>query len=130
MLSNSVERLSMSQPIESPPTATEKKDLQLKNHESATQTSEKPQHYCHNQENLQGSEAWNSQLQNKPDAILPELESWRCQGVYIELEDNNQTCVSTRWIISKKSVEGKQITKARLCDRGFEEIQDLQTDSQ
>ena len=30
MVGNSMERLSMTQPIESPPTVTEKKDLQLK----------------------------------------------------------------------------------------------------
>ena len=53
----------------------------------------------------------------------------KSQGVYTEVEDNNQPCVSTWWAISKKLVEGKPITKVRLCIRGFEEIQNFQTDS-
>ena len=34
-----------------------------------------------------------------------------------------------RWVISRKVVDGNNITKARLCARGFEELQDFPTDS-
>ena len=55
-LSNSMERLGMYQPTESPSTITEKKDLQLKKKKTRqTQASGTPQHYCHDQENLQGN---------------------------------------------------------------------------
>ena len=67
--------------------------------------------------------------QNKSDGKTAELESWKSQGIYTEVENNNQTCVSTRWVKSKKSLEGKPITKARLCATGFEEVQDFRTDS-
>ena len=36
---------------------------------------------------------------------------------------------SVRWVLSRKFVDGKTITKARLCARGFEEVQDFPTDS-
>ena len=34
-----------------------------------------------------------------------------------------------RWVISKKVVDGGNFTRARLCARGFEELQDFPTDS-
>ena len=34
-----------------------------------------------------------------------------------------------RWVISLKVVDGNNITKARLCAREFEELQDFPTDS-
>ena len=63
------------------------------------------------------------------DGKIATLENRKSQGVYTEVEDNNQPFPSTRWVISKKLVEGMPITRARLCPRGFEEIQDFQTDS-
>ena len=61
----------------------------------------------------------------KLDAKLMELENWNKQNVYIEENDIGQSCISTRWVITKKVI----ITKARLCARGFEETQKFRTDS-
>ena len=48
---------------------------------------------------------------------------------YLEEEDSEQPCISVRRVISTKVVDGKNITKTRLCARGFEELQDFPTDS-
>ena len=34
--------------------------------------------------------------QNKSDAKKAELEHWKSQGIYTEVEDDNQPCVSTQ----------------------------------
>ena len=60
----------------------------------------------------------------KLDVKLIELENWNKQNVYIEENDIGQSCVSTRWVITKKVIDGETIAKARLYARGFEEIQD------
>ena len=65
----------------------------------------------------------------KLDAKLTELENWNKQNVYIEENDIGQSCISTRWVITKKVVDGETITKARLCARGFEETQEFRKDS-
>ncbi len=64
-------------------------------------------------------------------AKLIELESWKRNQVYQEIEDRNQRCISTRWICTLKETESEITPKARLVARGFEEIQgpDFQTDS-
>ena len=51
------------------------------------------------------------------------------QNVYLEEEDSQQPCISVRWVISRKVVDGKNITKTRLCARGFEELQGFPTNS-
>ena len=51
-------------------------------------------------------------------------------GVYKEVADIGQECISLRWVLKDKiDDEGKTICKARLCARGFEEEQDFRTDS-
>ena len=50
-----------------------------------------------------------------------ELQSWRENNVYKEVEDIGQKAISTRWIVTEKIKEGKKICKARLVARGFEE---------
>ena len=44
---------------------------------------------------------------------ITDLESWKSQGLYTEVDDNNQPCVSTRWVITKKLIEGKPVIKTR-----------------
>ena len=61
------------------------------------------------------------------EAKTKELNSWKEQNVYVE-EDSGQPCISVRWVISRKVVDGNNITKARLCARGFEELQDFASD--
>ena len=58
-----------------------------------------------------------------------ELVSWREQGVYEEVENMGQSCITTRWVLKTKMVNGKETVKARLCARGFQELQDFRIDS-
>ena len=62
------------------------------------------------------------------EAKSKELNNWKQQNVYKE-KDAGQQCISVRWVITRKIVNGENITKARLCARGFEEIQDFPKDS-
>lgn len=54
----------------------------------------------------------------KFEAKIPELENWKSQEVYTEVDGNNQQSFNSRWIISKKLGEGKSVSRARLCARG------------
>ena len=56
------------------------------------------------------------------EAKLRELENLKKNKVYNEVEDEGQSQVSVRWVITEKTVEGVVRTKARLVARGFEEI--------
>ena len=58
-----------------------------------------------------------------------ELLQWKVQNVYTEVCDINQDCVSLRWVIQPKIIDGQPSVKARLCARGFEEEQNFRTDS-
>ena len=83
-----------------------------------------------NTEEVLYSQVFLTELENQTfKAKLLELESWQKQNVYVAEDDIGQNCISVRWVISKKIVNGEHITKARLCARGFEEIQDFPTDS-
>ena len=55
------------------------------------------------------------------EAKVLELDSWKENGVYTEVIDEGQQCISTRWVCSWKDKDGKKIPKARLVIRGFEE---------
>ena len=63
------------------------------------------------------------------EAKMSELSCWKDHKVYEEVVDEGQETVSTRWVISEKIVNGQVTTKARLCARGFEEVQDFRKDS-
>ena len=56
------------------------------------------------------------------NAKKEELESWKKNHVYTEIEDNGQRCVSTRWVCTLKETKDEVKAKARLVVRGFEEI--------
>ena len=61
---------------------------------------------------------------------LVELRQWKDMGVYQEVDDKGQDCISLRWVLKDKlDNDGIKICKARLCVRGFEEEQDFRTDS-
>ena len=63
-------------------------------------------------------------------AKLAELDQWKSMGVYREIEDQGQGCISLRWVLKDKlDSNGEQYCKARLCVRGFEEEQNYRTDS-
>ena len=55
------------------------------------------------------------------NAKKEEFESWKKNHVYTEIEDNGQSCVSTRWVCTLQETKDEVKTKARLV-RGFEEI--------
>ena len=53
------------------------------------------------------------------EAKLRELENWKNNKVYQEVDDENQSKISVRWVITEV-IEGVFRTKARLVARGFE----------
>ena len=58
-----------------------------------------------------------------------EIKNWIDNNVFDEIEDTGQRTISVRWIITEKGLE-KNLTKARLVARGFEEKTDhLKKDS-
>ena len=59
-----------------------------------------------------------------------EIENWRRNGVYEEVNDVGQPALSVHWVVTEKVKEGETILKARLVARGFEEdTLDLQKDA-
>ena len=56
------------------------------------------------------------------EAELRELENWKNNNVYHKIEDDGQSQVSVRWVITEKIVEGVVRAKSRLVACGFEEI--------
>ena len=58
-----------------------------------------------------------------------ELQNWRDKDVFTEVEDENQLCISVRWVITHKMIENCPRVKARLVARGFEEFCEFRTDS-
>ena len=60
---------------------------------------------------------------------MRELNSWREQNAYEEVPNEGQQTISVRWVIKTKIIDRQYSAKARLCARGFEELQCFQTDS-
>ncbi len=60
-----------------------------------------------------------------------ELDNWKRNGVFEEVKDDGQKCISTRWVCSVKETPDGVVPKARLVARGFEElnVSDLPKDS-
>ena len=59
-----------------------------------------------------------------------EIDKWKDQSVFCEVEDEGQTCVSTRWVVESKVKEsGESFLRARLVARGFEEDQNFRKDA-
>lgn len=67
--------------------------------------------------------------QSESDRKIVELENWKSKGVYTKVEKNNQTFIFNPMGHTEKLMEGKQIIKARLFAKVFQEIQDFRTDS-
>ena len=65
--------------------------------------------------------ASNANKENIKAAKEKELKNWSDNDVYTEVDDNNQHTISCRWVIETKKVDGLDVTKARLCARGFED---------
>ena len=58
-----------------------------------------------------------------------ELQNWKDMEVYEEVEDQGQKVISTRWVITEKICEGQKGAKARLVSRGFEDEDQVPSDS-
>ena len=60
-----------------------------------------------------------------------ELRKWKEYSVYVEVDDDEQTAINLRWVITQKTVDdGSKLVKARLVARGFEEdTSSIRTDS-
>ena len=59
-----------------------------------------------------------------------ELAKWKQYGVYTEVKDTGQPAITTRWVLTEKSVEDVRMVKARLVEQGYEEeASNIQTDS-
>ena len=58
------------------------------------------------------------------DAKEKELKKWKDFNVYEEVKDKGQNSISVRWVITEKGE-----TKARLVVRGFEEKENIKSDS-
>ena len=63
------------------------------------------------------------------EAKLREIESWKKNAVFEEVDNTGQQCVSVRWVITPKIIDGLVKVKARLVARGFEETSNFRTDS-
>ena len=60
---------------------------------------------------------------------MKELEAFKNFGVYEEVKDDGQERLSSRWVMTDKSMETERKVKARLVCRGFEEAVEVQADS-
>ena len=54
---------------------------------------------------------------------LDELENWKKNTVFTEVDNEGQEIVSVRWVLSEKTQEGVLKVKARLVAKGFEEME-------
>ena len=55
------------------------------------------------------------------EAKVKQLNSWKQNYIYEEVDYKNQKLILTRWVLREKMKDGETITKARLVARGFEE---------
>ena len=71
--------------------------------------------------------AVNTDAVHKAKAL--ELQAWKANNVFDEVEDDGQQTVSLRWVVTEKIKDNKPVVKARLVARGFEETLEQRTDS-
>ena len=63
------------------------------------------------------------------DAKQKELALFEDFNVYDLVKDEGQDSISCKWVLSEKSIDGQRSVKARLVARGFEDTQDVKSDS-
>ena len=65
------------------------------------------------------------------EAKLRELQNRRINKVYDEVDDEKQSSISVRWVLTEKMIEGKTQVKARPVACGFEDAgrDDVRKDS-
>ena len=55
------------------------------------------------------------------EAKLKGLEHWRINILYDEVDDEKQSSISIKWVLTEKMIEGKTQVKAQLVAHGFED---------
>ena len=65
------------------------------------------------------------------EAKLKELENWRINNLYDEVDDEKQSSISLSWVLTEKMIEGKTQVKDQLLAHGFEDAgrDDVRKDS-
>ena len=58
-----------------------------------------------------------------------ELENWRKNYVYEEVNDVGQPRIGVKWVLSEKLKDGKWKIKARLVAKGYEDVEKTRNDS-
>ena len=58
---------------------------------------------------------------NRETAKKEELQSWVKNKVYTQVSDQGQPRIPTRWLYTNKNLNDKQVCKARLVGRGFQD---------
>jgi len=71
--------------------------------------------------------------ENDPEILqakLTELEKWKQFNTYTEVSDHGNDAITTRWVVTEKTIDGIKGYKARLVARGFEEnTENVKSDS-
>ena len=62
-------------------------------------------------------------------AKMAEVENIKKFKVFEEVREHGQNVISSRWVLTSKTVKSKLVHKARLVARGFEETTGIQSDS-
>ena len=63
------------------------------------------------------------------DAKKQELDKWKELGVYTEVDNEGQSYITGRWVLNEKEVDKIKVKKARFVARGFQELDEHQSDS-
>ncbi|KAK4327262.1 hypothetical protein Pmani_002204 [Petrolisthes manimaculis] len=72
----------------------------------------------------------NMENQKLDKAKQEEIKSWKNFGVYEEVTNMGQNALSVLWVVTEKeNMDGKKKIKARLVARGFEDKEEVQSDS-
>lgn len=63
------------------------------------------------------------------EAKMRELEIWKEQGVYEEIEQNTNKLIGLKWVVKPKIINGKESYKARLVAKGYQDESEVRKDS-
>ena len=63
------------------------------------------------------------------DAKKQELDKWKELDVYTEVDNEGQSYITGRWVLNEKEVDKIKVKKARFVARGFQELDEHQSDS-
>ena len=65
------------------------------------------------------------------EARLKELKNWKINKVRDEVDDDKKKLILVKWVLTKQTIKGKTLVKARLVRHGFEDASryDVREDS-